>query len=138
MELEAITRDVLALVFAVEPETGTSPHGDTLAARVRINGAWEGSIVVRTVPELARELAASMFGRPGASLQQDEVLDGLGEVGNMIAGNVKGLLTDEARLSLPVVSPWRGPEEPRGGTLRASIEFAIQGLPMQVMLISTP
>jgi hypothetical protein len=138
MELDAITRDVLALVFAIDPTEGVAPKGDTLAARVRINGAWEGSIVVRTVPALARELAATMFGRPAESLQEDEVRDGLGEVGNMIAGNVKGLLTEEARLSLPVVGPWMGPDEPRGGTLRASIDLAVLRHPLQVLLISTP
>jgi hypothetical protein len=56
-------------------------------------------VEVRTEDTLARMLAASMFAVADPS--PDDVLDAIAELGNIAGGNVKSLLWNSARLSLP-------------------------------------
>jgi hypothetical protein len=56
-------------------------------------------VEVRAEDTLARMLAASMFGVADPS--PDDVLDAIAELGNIAGGNVKSLLWNSARLSLP-------------------------------------
>ncbi|HVD28484.1 MAG TPA: chemotaxis protein CheX [Mycobacteriales bacterium] len=53
---------------------------------------------------LARTAASAMFDRPAEALTDDEVADALGELTNMIGGNLKSLLPGPSRLSMPAVT----------------------------------
>jgi chemotaxis protein CheX len=55
---------------------------------------------------VARELAAAMFGIEADDLGDEELVDALGEVTNMIGGNVKALVGGNV-LSLPSVTRGR-------------------------------
>ena len=75
----------------------------SLTGVIQITGAWQGAITIRCGPGLANAITEAMFGaEPGASSPQ-EVRDALGEVANMIAGNLKALLPSGCQLSLPTV-----------------------------------
>lgn len=136
-ELQQITLDVWELFLGVRPdEVPYSPLGaGTLAARVKIMDAWEGTVVLRMRPSLARRVGEAMFAKAAVMLSDEEVNDALGEVGNMIAGNLKGLLLGEARLGLPVVAEWFLPEEPRNGNVVASLDLEAFGEHFRVLLL---
>lgn len=68
---------------------------------VHIAGGWEGSVVVQCEDELARRLAAAMFGSEPASVTPEEVADAMGEIANITAGNVKSRLGVPCQLSMP-------------------------------------
>jgi chemotaxis protein CheX len=77
--------------------------GCTLCASVQFTGTWEGAVAVGCDERLGHEIAGSMFGVEPGTASDDEVGDALGELANMIAGNVKPLLPGAASLSLPTV-----------------------------------
>jgi chemotaxis protein CheX len=86
-------------------------HADTLPVpgearfigTVHITGAWSGSVVVECPEQFGRIVAASMFCSEPDDVTDDELVDVIGELANMIGGNVKALLDGDSLLSLPTV-----------------------------------
>src|SRR5262245_9205552 len=76
----------------------------TLTGCVQITGAWEGAVILHCPSPLARKAAAIMFEMDAEAASDDEVKDALGELTNMIGGNVKAQLRQPSRLSLPSVT----------------------------------
>lgn len=72
-------------------------------ASVTISGASNGLVTVDCSEELARRLAAAMFDSPAGSLSEEDVRDSLGEIANIIGGNIKALLPGPSNLGLPKV-----------------------------------
>lgn len=94
----------LPIVPASAGPEGTRPvESRTLTGCVQFTGDFEGATVVHTTAALARRLAAVMFMAEEDSLSLEEVQDALGEITNMIAGNIKPLLPGSSRISLPSV-----------------------------------
>lgn len=82
-----------------------APAGSDLAVQscVQITGGWEGTVVVRATRELARTITETMFGMDAGEAAQEDIDDAVGEVANMIGGNVKSLVPGPSQLSLPAV-----------------------------------
>jgi chemotaxis protein CheX len=84
-------------------------RGDHLEAErfvtgcVQISGHWRGALTLACSSAFARRAAAAMFGSEEPDVSTEETRDGLGELTNMVGGNVKGLLPGPSRLSLPTV-----------------------------------
>lgn len=83
---------------------GTLGGGKYVSAKVDVIGSWNGSVMVGCSHALARRTAGKMFGMPADDISSDELRDAVGEVANIIGGNVKTLIAGKARLSLPVVA----------------------------------
>ena len=103
-----VTRAVCECLLgdSAEPRAGRlSIDGtDDLVAWVTITGAWSGDVRVRLSPTLAARLAREIFQIEPSSGDDTGVRDGAGEVANMIGGNLKALLPEPCRLSLPHVA----------------------------------
>lgn len=92
------------LRLPIEEEESALPTGQrTLSACVHITGAWNGALALTCGDGMAAESAAIMFDLEQAGVSIAEKQDALGELANMIGGNVKGLLPEHCHLSLPVV-----------------------------------
>jgi hypothetical protein len=76
---------------------------DELVASVTITGPWSGDVSVRLSPAFASRLAREIFEVDPTSADDVGVRDLVGEVANMIGGNLKALLPEPCRLSLPRV-----------------------------------
>ena len=74
----------------------------TMSASVQIVGSVECAVVVGCDDEFGSRVASAMFDVEPSSLSFDEIGDALGELANMIGGNVK-VLVGESTLSLPTV-----------------------------------
>lgn len=74
-----------------------------LQATVRINGDWNAELRVIASDKLAQVIACAMFDMCEPDLSTSEKLDALGEVANVIGGNIKGNVGVESDLSLPCV-----------------------------------
>jgi chemotaxis protein CheX len=124
-----------AFGFRVEPLAATQPPANAVAAAVSIDGVWQGTVVVRTAPELATWAAASMFGRPGEELSRQDAEEAVAEVANMTGGNLKACLPGPSRLSLPTVLNthhfW-----PAGEQQVADAHFVVEGGWMAVTVFS--
>jgi CheY-specific phosphatase CheX len=88
--------------LAAEPGQGERAARDyEYVSCIDIGGAFRGALSVECDEALARAIAAGMFARSEAELDEHELCDALREAANLIAGNVKGLLALGCSLSLP-------------------------------------
>jgi chemotaxis protein CheX len=103
----------------------------TTTSSVTISGAWEGAVLFELCPGLDRLLAAAMF--QAEKLGEDDVGDAIGELANIIGGNVKGLLLEPSRLSLPTVVSGRHLNLRMPGSVLVGELFGwCQSLPLRV------
>lgn len=70
---------------------------------VSITGSWTGHIVYASSTEAARRAAAAFLAMETDEVSQDDLSDVLGELANIVGGNVKAMLPPGAHLSLPQV-----------------------------------
>ena len=83
------------------PFDATAP--ESFQAAIRINGDWKAELRVIASRQLAESIAQSMFDVDASELNEGEILDALGEIANVIGGNVKGVVDQACSLSLPCV-----------------------------------
>jgi chemotaxis protein CheX len=104
-DLAEITRTIWATLFeqAIE-RTDNAVIGveATLTSIVHIEGAWQGAVILRCPQALGRTLTAEML-RSESTPTSDEIGDAIGELTNMVAGNLKALLPAPSSISLPAV-----------------------------------
>jgi chemotaxis protein CheX len=105
-DLETLLSDVVANVFGEEAQAfmaaAEAPDADAVAALLAIHDESDDTYLgvrVRVSPGLARLLAARMLACDEPT--PEDLLDAVGELGNIVGGNVKSLLFTSARLSLP-------------------------------------
>ncbi len=125
-DLEAITADVWGSFLDVDGDTPLvagaphrwAEHDATTSAVVSITGAWQGHVIIECSARAARMVAAALLALPEDEASEDDVADAVGELANMIGGNVKSLVASPSALSLPhvVTQPgshqsWPGAEE---------------------------
>jgi len=97
---------------------GWEPRTDRLTAVIHLAGAWKGRVLVETSVRQACRLTSLITGVVEPSGLNDDVRDALGEVANMVGGNLKSFLGRGVELSMPLVvegSHYTG--ELRGGHL---------------------
>ena len=79
-------------------------EGQTITGCVHVSGEWTGSVFLSCDLEVAAGAAEAMFAADPGSLSADEVSDAVGELTNMVGGNVKSLLPAPSRLSVPTIA----------------------------------
>lgn len=115
----------------------TIPGVDWLVGCVHITGAWRGTITLAVPPQLARKIAERIH--PDGGEMHPEILGELvGELTNMLGGNLKALLPPPCYLSSPAVAVGDRFEPPgvtRQRVVRA--EFEEDGWPFVATLSET-
>jgi chemotaxis protein CheX len=87
------------------------PPAEVVSAWVDITGPWTGSVVVTCAPATAAALTESvLMTRPPEVVDDEDVADALGELANVLGGNIKSVLPGDSRLGLPQI----GAAPPRG------------------------
>jgi hypothetical protein len=99
-----------------------------VTGRVRIAGVWEGTVALTGPWSFAAMCTAIMHGREVAGLTEAEVLDGWGELANMVGGNLKALVPPVSQLGFPSVHQQQnfGYEE-EGSRVLNDVVFACLG-----------
>lgn len=127
-DLEALLIEVLGTVAgeeAIPVWDEELPPGPIVSSRLAIHDEDDDShtmVTIRTSAIVARVLASRMLLTPDPG--PDDLLDAVGELGNIAGGNVKSLLRHSCRLSLPMagVAEHTGePGLPGGVTVRALV-----------------
>lgn len=104
--------------------------GCECAASVRIEGAWNGSLVVCCSRQLAQRVATTMFQCESDELREALWSDALGEIANIIGGNIKAMLPAPSRLGLPHFhADWRPAHEGQ------VVAFKSDGEPLHILLL---
>lgn len=104
---------------------------DTVCASIAIGGPWQGTVLLHCSRAAAVDAAVAALGMPAAELEDADVSDILGELVNILGGNLKGIASgDEVgwTLSLPVVS--NGVQAVPGSREIAQVAFVCQGEPL--------
>jgi chemotaxis protein CheX len=85
------------------PAEGPNPPFGVVAS-VSISGGWSGHVVVSCSTPAAREAAAAFLMMDDATdVSMDDVADVMGEIANIVGGNVKSMLPAASFVSLPQV-----------------------------------
>jgi chemotaxis protein CheX len=88
-----------------------SPPAEVISAWVDIVGPWNGSVVLTCAPATATALTENvLMTRPPTVVDDEDVADALGELANVLGGNIKSVLPGPSRLGLPRI----GSAPPRG------------------------
>ena len=79
------------------------PDGDRLTATIHLAGDWKGALALECGHQQACAFAARFLSMEKPEIVDDVVRDVLGELANMIGGNLKCVLAGGLKLSMPSV-----------------------------------
>lgn len=105
-ELAQIVKTVFETMVRLEVgECGTLwfPAGNRLTASVHLTGDWKGAVLLECDWQVACRFASRFLSLDLPDTPDDVVRDVLGELANMIGGNVKCVLKNGIQLSMPSV-----------------------------------
>ena len=74
-----------------------------MTAAIHISGDFHGGIRLDCSRVLIRRAAAIMFNQPEDQLNDDDERDVVGELTNVVAGNIKALIPGSNSISLPTI-----------------------------------
>ncbi len=142
--VESIAQDAwTALVGEDEilvPIPGELPD-DAVSSWVHMTGPWTGTVVLTTGRETAADLTRALLAETAPEpLEDEDVADALGEMANVVGGNVKASLPGPSVLSLPDVGTPPAVRNPadvrrvdvlwRGQPLTISVQGVLPPLPV--------
>jgi chemotaxis protein CheX len=109
VDLARIAEDIWAAMLGLELHVThelaePDPQVRLVTGAVQITGDWEGAVTVQGSESFARRAAAAMFMMDVDDVGDEELSDTVGELANMVGGNVKSELGGSAQLSLPAVT----------------------------------
>ncbi len=105
-EIDDIVTTVWSTLLELPIEAGGAelgPDESTVTGIVHIDGAWHGAVVLQCPLALGEQMASAMF-RSDAGPTAEDVGDALGELTNVVAGNIKALLPEPCAISLPTIA----------------------------------
>jgi len=139
--VESIWFSILDLAIQVDGagnERIAAAGSRTFTGCVQFTGDFEGATTLDCTDEIARRVAAVMFEADPESLSTEEIQDALGELTNMIGGNIKPLLPGTSRLSLPsVVEGMDYTLIVPGSQVLCQVGFECEGQPILVTLVES-
>jgi chemotaxis protein CheX len=100
------------VVYVFESMLNTSPEPaadetlgsvELVTAVLHFSGGWTGATLLEMPPVMARVFTGRMLGLDAPARIDDDVIDAMGELVNMIGGNLKTILPPGVELSLPSV-----------------------------------
>ena len=103
---------------------------DEVAVAVQFSGDFTGVLVQRCSRRVSLLAAASAFAQTGNDLEASDLQDALSELAHMTAGNLKSLLPNTCKVSLPA----KVDHDHQTGEVMASAGFTLEGEPLVVTL----
>jgi chemotaxis protein CheX len=105
-DISSIVVDVFRTMLNMEIEA--QPDGEldatsSVSAAVHFAGEWKGAVLIQMSPALACTLCARLLRVEPPPIYDDNVRDAMGELANMVAGNLKSVLPPGVAISMPIV-----------------------------------
>ena len=105
-EIRQITQETWNIVLGEELQIPSKPvtladMETSIAACEQVAGDWQLAVVLYCSSAVARRAATLMFSADETTLSTEDIHDAMCELINIIAGNVKGILSGSSHLSLP-------------------------------------
>ena len=140
-ELTQIVESVFQTMLSLEAAEGQVPwfpSGERLTAAVHLAGDWNGAVLLECDRRQACRFSGRFLSLDPPGHVDDVVRDVLGELANMIGGNLKCVLTRGIRLSMPsVVDGSDYSLRVCGAEVRERISFACAEGPFWVTVLAT-
>ncbi len=138
-----IAEEVFSAMIDGEPGhlrvwVGSEPSlDDVVHAWVDVRGPVQGRVLLSTEEPTAQRIArALLMMEPEEPVGDADLADALGEVANVVGGNLKALVTDPGALTLPEVSHDRPPTQPEDLVYELRLDW--RGLPLVITLWNLP
>jgi chemotaxis protein CheX len=111
------------------------PSDSSLTGTVSISGQWNGLVSLTCSSIAATRAAALMFDAEIEDVSPADVLDAVGELVNIVGGNLKGMLPSPTGLSLPEVTDGTVHIDTRAGAdLLVDVQLSWMDEPVQVAI----
>jgi chemotaxis protein CheX len=88
----------------LEPASDGPGCGPGLVAQVAVHGETPAAVAITMDAAGARAVAERMLAGVGLGVEESDVVDAMGELANVLGGNLKALLPEGSTLTLPQVS----------------------------------
>ena len=102
-----IIQEIFSTMLGIEARpVEQAPGGDrshTVVGAIHFAGPWKGVLLLECQPLEASAFTAKLMGISAPDSVDDDVRDAVGEIANMIAGNLKTILPPETALSAHTV-----------------------------------
>lgn len=106
-----------------------------LTGYIFIFGAWDGALSLDCSKKFADQASSIMFDIPASQLKMEDIQDTMGELANMLGGNIKSLLPQPCKLSLPsVVDGFDYRVNIPGSQCISTVSFKSQREPLRISL----
>jgi chemotaxis protein CheX len=105
-DLTRIARDIFDTMLGVALQTAEEewkPARDRLTGAVYLAGAWRGAVLLECDHRQAFDFTSRLMSVPIPEAVNDDVRDTMGELANMLGGNLKSVLPRGVVLSMPSV-----------------------------------
>jgi chemotaxis protein CheX len=138
-DIRVVTDDVwtsfLATYGPLEWSSVPLEEAGLVQASVGIRGEWTGTVTLEMAPSTAETAARTMLDLD--TVEDADVADALGELVNMIGGNIKSLLPSGSTLGLPIVSHAPHPlADAAAVTEHYRVELTWAGTPIRIRVWS--
>lgn len=77
---------------------------DTISGSIQVTGKWNGTILLSLPSTLVNMLTETLFSLESGKASIEEKKDAVGELINMIGGNIKAVLPQPSLLSAPLMT----------------------------------
>ena len=102
-----VVHDVFGTMLSIETwdvhDTAPQEFAHPVVGAVYFTGSWQGAILLECDREQAYAFTAKLNGMEPPNSVNDDVRDAMGEIANMVAGNLKSVLPPDTALSVPSV-----------------------------------
>ncbi len=102
---------------------GDAPAGDIQAA-VDIAGEWNGTVGLSCSRDAARIATGAIFGLPDDEITEADISDAVGELANVVSGNIKSLVPGPSTLSVPQLHDGSWTDHPGRLALVLEVRFS--------------
>jgi chemotaxis protein CheX len=104
--IESIVENVFQTMMGMEVEPSEAPWpppGELITSSISLSGSWKGVVLVECAVPEALLFTSRMIDIDAPGGLSEDVRDALGELANMVGGNLKSILPGGVELSLPSV-----------------------------------
>ena len=105
-------------------------------ANVCLSGVWQGVLMVECDPAVAMKLSCALLGMEPGEATDVDIADTLGEIANVIGGNLKNVLPSPTVMSLPVVARSMSPSLVKDAVEVCSVGFRWEDAGIRVIVWS--
>jgi chemotaxis protein CheX len=110
--------------------------GLVTSANVCLSGTWTGVLMVECDPAVALKLSCALLGLDDGAASEGDIADTLGEIANVIGGNLKNVLPTPTVMSLPVVARSMSPSRVKDAVEVCSVAFSWDDSSIRVIVWS--